>query len=109
MSDKAKSRAAIERTGLSEKELAKRAGVRSFAVRRALFERTEQGNAGAIAKALAEELDLSYAERREIFWELVTAPGQSVEDRRRYMRTYADGDPMENFKESLKDYRPPRS
>lgn len=108
MGDKSKYRATIERTGFSEEELAKRAGVRSSSIRQALSHRTSQENAGAIAKALAEELSLSYAERRELFWELVTSPGQSVEDRRRYMKIHADGDPMEHLREAARNYRPPR-
>lgn len=99
---------AVERSGLSRAEVARRAKIPERVIYNGLSSRATNETASAIARVLQEEAGLTYAERREVFWELVTSPGQSVEDRRRYMLNYADGDPMDHLREAARNYNLPR-
>jgi hypothetical protein len=69
-------RAMFEAGSPSHRQLAAAAGVSHWIVWKALTNRVDAEDAGAICRALGEMANLSAAERREVLAELVNFPGE---------------------------------
>lgn len=105
MDEKPKARGAIHASGLAEREIAGKARLPEARVRAALSGSVDAETAGAIARVLAEAAGLAQAGRREIFWELVSSPHDSAEDRRAYV---GSEDPLSMLRDAAEMHRPDR-
>lgn len=73
---KPKTREAMKRAGVSQHELARIAGVRQFYVWKGLDDILDPERAGVVCRVLGELAGLTAAEKKEVFTELVHAPGR---------------------------------
>jgi transcriptional regulator with XRE-family HTH domain len=96
---KERTQAALRRAGLTQAELARKAGVRQYAVEHALYSRLAAEPAGKITRALGDALSLGSEDRRALFTEIMNFPGET----RDISSRVATESVMQRFKDSLEE------